>query len=133
MLEKMIKLSSGANYDLLKENQSLKVSVNRWQAAFLNLQNMIAAAMRQEDKNQDIIEELRATGNSLAILAANELKATQEALVISRLDRDFWISEHQKERDIADSLYDLIFNENSQEDKIESLKKVLSAYEQRRR
>lgn len=133
MIEKMIKLSSGANYDLLKENQSLKVSVNRWQLAFLNLQNMIEAAMSQEEKNQDIIEELRATGNSLAILAANELKATQEALVISRLDRDFWISEHQKERDIADSLYDLIFNENSQEDKIESLKKVLSAYEQRRR
>ena len=133
MLENMKRMSSGANYDLMQENRSLKVSVNRWQSAFLNLQNMIESAMNEEEKNSDIIEELRATGNSLAILAANELKATQEALVICRLDRDFWVSEHQKERDLADSLYDLIFNENSQEEKIESLRKVISAYEKRRR
>jgi hypothetical protein len=133
MLKNIAKFASGANYDLLKENQNLRVSVNKWQVAFTNLQNMIDLAMSEKINNEDIIEELRATGNSLALLAANELSATQEALVICRLDRDYWIAEHQKERDLADSLYDLIFNEKTTEEKVESIRKVIASYEKRRK
>jgi hypothetical protein len=133
MLKNIAKFASGANYDLLKENQNLRVSVNKWQVAFTNLQNMIDLAMSEKINNEDIIEELRSTGNSLALLAANELSATQEALVICRLDRDYWIAEHQKERDLADSLYDLIFNEKTTEEKVESIRKVIASYEKRRK
>jgi hypothetical protein len=133
MLKNISKFANGANYDLLKENQDLRVSLNRWQFAFTNLQNMIELAMSEKSNNDDIIEELKATGNSLALLAANELSSTQEALVVCRLDRDYWISEHQKERDLADSFYDLIFIEKTPEEKVESIKKVIASYEKRRK
>lgn len=99
---------------------------------FSNLHNMIENAMREPQENSDIIEELIASGDDLCLMAANELKGLQEALVIARLDRDYWISEQQKEKDLADNLYDVAFGEFPQEQKIAMVKNALETYNLRR-
>lgn len=120
------------NYDLIRENESLRISLTRWQLAFGNLQNMLETAMNTAKDNSDIIEELIASGDDLAQLAANELKGLQEALVIARLDRDYWLSEQQKEKDLADRLYDIIFGELPEDQKTKIIRETIETYNVRR-
>lgn len=120
------------NYDLFRENESLRKSLTRWQLAYGNLQNMLETAMNTAKDNSDIIEELLSSGSDIAQLAANEMKGLQEALVIARLDRDYWISEQQKEKDLADRLYDIMFGEYEEDQKIKIIKETLETYNSRR-
>lgn len=88
--------------------------------------------MNTAKDNSDIIEELIASGDDLAQLAANELKGLQEALVIARLDRDYWLSEQQKEKDLADRLYDIIFGELPEDQKTKIIRETIETYNVRR-
>ena len=88
--------------------------------------------MNTAKDNSDIIEELLSSGSDIAQLAANEMKGLQEALVIARLDRDYWISEQQKEKDLADRLYDIMFGEYEEDQKIKIIKETLETYNSRR-
>jgi hypothetical protein len=127
------KLISAIHFDLIKQIEKLRIDLTRSQLSYNVLQTIIEKIMNAENKNEDVIQELRATGDDLSILAANELKSLQDSLVVTRLDRDSWRSEYQSERDLADGLYDIIFNEIDPEEKTKRIREVISTYEKRRR
>jgi hypothetical protein len=124
---------SAIHYDLIKQIEQLRVDLTRSQLSYNVLQTIIETAMESSEKDSDVIEELRNAGDDLSILAANELKALRDSLVITRLDRDSWRTEYQNERTLADGLYDIIFNDIDPEEKIKKIREVIHTYEKRRR
>ena len=63
--------------------------------------------MSSEEEKIDIIEELKKSPGLFATVVINEIKALRDNNVLIRLDRDNWRSDYQKERDIADLLFDV--------------------------
>jgi len=64
--------------------------------------------MSAEEYQIDIIEELKKSPSPFAQTVINEIKALRDNNVLLRLDRDNWRSDYQKERDLADELYDVV-------------------------
>lgn len=109
-LNRSKEVSSAANYELLKELNEMRTLLNRWQASYNNIEKILEAETTMSEQSLEIIEELENSGFELCNLAANEIKALQNAVVFSRLDRDNWKNDYQKERHIADVLYDALYD-----------------------
>ena len=86
-----------------------------------------------EEEQLDIIEELRNSPSLLAQTAINEIKALREHNVLIRLDRDNWRNDYQKERDLADELYDVVRMEYTDQDYAEKYSSAVTNHKARRR
>lgn len=109
-LNKSKEISSAANQELLREINEMRTLLNRWQASYNNIERILETEITMSEQSAEIIEELEMTGLELCKLAANEIKALQNAVVFSRLDRDNWKTDYEKERHIADLLYDALYD-----------------------
>lgn len=108
-LNKSREISSAANYELLRELNEMRILLNRWQASYNNIEKILETEITMSEQSIEIIEELEKSDSQLSKLAANEIKALQNAVVFSRLDRDNWKSDYEKERHVADILYDALY------------------------
>jgi hypothetical protein len=86
-----------------------------------------------EEDQIDIIDELRKSPSPFAQTVINEIKALRDHNVLLRLDRDNWRSDYQKERDLADELYDVIMMEYVDHDYAEKYASAVTNHRTRRR
>jgi hypothetical protein len=86
-----------------------------------------------EEDQLDIIEELRKSPSPFAQTVINEIKVLRDHNVLLRLDRDNWRGDYQKERDLADELYDVIMMEYADHDYAEKYASAVTNHRTRRR
>ena len=89
--------------------------------------------MSAEEDQLDIIEELRKSPSPFAQTVINEIKVLRDHNVLLRLDRDNWRGDYQKERDLADELYDVIMMEYADHDYAEKYASAVTNHRTRRR
>jgi hypothetical protein len=89
--------------------------------------------MSSEEDQIDIIEELRNSPSQFAQTVINEIKALRDNNVLIRLDRDNWLKDYQKERDLADMLFDVIEMDETADGYIEKCSAAIVEYTKRRR
>lgn len=89
--------------------------------------------MSAEEDQIDIIDELKKSPSPFAQTVINEIKALRDNLVLIRLDRDNWRSDYQKERDLADQLFDVVKMEHSDKNYAESYALAINKHRERRR
>ena len=89
--------------------------------------------MSSEEEKIDIIEELKKSPGLFATVVINEIKALRDNNVLIRLDRDNWRSDYQKERDIADMLFDVVEMDETADGYIEKCSAAILEYTKRRR
>ena len=89
--------------------------------------------MSSEEEKIDIIEELKKSPGLFATVVINEIKALRDNNVLIRLDRDNWRSDYQKERDIADLLFDVVGMDEEEDGYIEKCSAAILEYTKRRR
>ena len=89
--------------------------------------------MSAEEDQIDIIDELRKSPSPFAQTVINEIKALRDHNVLLRLDRDNWRSDYQKERDLADELYDVVMMEHADHDYAEKYSSAVTNHRTRRR
>lgn len=90
-------------------------------------------AMSTEENQLDIIEELRKSPSQFAQTVINEIKALRDSIVLIRLDRDSWKSDYQKERDLADELYDVVRMEHTDQEYAYKYSLAVTKHKTRRR
>jgi len=86
-----------------------------------------------EEDQLDIIEELRKSPSPFAQTVINEIKALRDNNVLLRLDRDNWRNDYQKERDLADELYDVVRMEYTDQSYAEKYASAVKNHRARRR
>jgi hypothetical protein len=86
-----------------------------------------------EEDQLDIIEELKKSPSPFAQTVINEIKALRDNNVLLRLDRDNWRNDYQKERDLADELYDVVMMEHSEPNYAEKYASAVNNHRARRR
>ena len=89
--------------------------------------------MSAEEDQNDIIEELRKSPSPFAVTVINEIKALRDHNVLLRLDRDNWRNDYQKERDLADELYDVVRMEYTDQSYAEKYSSAVTNHRARRR
>ncbi len=89
--------------------------------------------MSAEEDQIDIIEELRKSPSPFAQTVINEIKALRDHNVLLRLDRDNWRNDYQKERDLADELYDVVRMEYTDQSYAEKYASAVTNHRARRR
>jgi hypothetical protein len=89
--------------------------------------------MSSEEDQIDIIEELRNSPIPFAQTVINEIKALRDNNVLIRLDRDNWIKDYQKERDLADMLFDVVEMDETADGYIDKCSTAIVEYTRRRR
>ena len=89
--------------------------------------------MSAEEDQIDIIEELRKSPSPFALTVINEIKALRDHNVLLRLDRDNWRNDYQKERDLADELYDVVRMEYTDQSYAEKYASAVTKHRTRRR
>ena len=89
--------------------------------------------MSAEEDQIDIIEELKKSPSPFAQTVINEIKALRDNNVLLRLDRDNWRNDYQKERDLADELYDVVRMEYTDQSYAEKYASAITKHRARRR
>ena len=89
--------------------------------------------MSAEEYQIDIIEELKKSPSPFAQTVINEIKALRDNNVLLRLDRDNWRNDYQKERDLADELYDVVRMEYTDQSYAEKYASAINNHRARRR
>lgn len=89
--------------------------------------------MSAEEDQIDIIEELKKSPSPFAQTVINEIKALRDNNVLLRLDRDNWRNDYQKERDLADELYDVVRMEYTDQSYAEKYASAVNNHRARRR
>ena len=86
-----------------------------------------------EEDQIDIIEELKKSPSPFALTVINAIKALRDHNVLLRLDRDNWRNDYQKERDLADELYDVVRMEYTDQSYAEKYASAVTKHRTRRR
>jgi hypothetical protein len=89
--------------------------------------------MSSEEDQIDIIEELKKSPSQFSIVVINEIKALRDNNVLIRLDRDNWRGDYQKERDLADMLFDVVGMDKTTDGYTEKCFAAITEYTKRRR
>jgi hypothetical protein len=89
--------------------------------------------MSSEEDQIDIIEELKKSPSQFSIVVINEIKALRDNNVLIRLDRDNWRGDYQKERDLADMLFDVVGMDKTADGYTEKCFAAITEYTKRRR
>lgn len=89
--------------------------------------------MSSEEDQIDIIEELKKSPSQFAVIVINEIKALRDNNILIRLDRDNWRNDYQKERDLADMLFDVVGMDKAADGYIEKCSAAIAEYTKRRR
>ena len=89
--------------------------------------------MSAEEDQLDIIEELKKSPSPFAQTVINEIKTLRDSMVLIRLDRDNWRNDYQKERDLADELYDVVRMEYTDPEYAEKYSSAVTKHKTRRR